>query len=195
MQSGSNLYFIAIIPPEPIYSEMKEFQKYFADKYHSIEAFKRPSHITLIAPFQQSLSKESALITFTENFASKRNNLELSIEGFGSFSVGVIYAALVKNEALKKLQKELSLSFYKNFRVEGGKGASFAFNAHMTIAFKDLSPLVFPNAWEEFRTKLYRRKWMMGNICLLRHNYKEWEIIKRAELKGNDVGETMELGF
>lgn len=194
MQQGSNLYFIAIIPPEPIFSEIKEFQKYFADKYNSKEALKRPSHITLIAPFEQLPSQELALMTFTENFASKRKNFELSVEGFGSFTVEVIYAALEKNDALKKLQKELSLSFYKNFRIPGGKGG-LPFNAHITIAFKDLSPLKFPDAWKEFSTKLYRRKWMMGSICLLRHNFKEWEIIKRAELKGDDVGETMELGF
>jgi 2'-5' RNA ligase len=191
MATRSNLYFIAIIPPEPIYSEVKEFQQHIADTYRSKEALKPPSHITLIPPFQIDAARESELLRFADNFASKYGKFELSIDGFGSFGVGVIYAAFEKNELWKKLQKELSLSFYKKFKVE--KGPSYGFTPHITIAYKDLTPLMFPLAWEEFRNKLYRRKWTLDNICLLRHNFKGWEIIKRAEL-GNENNE-MTLGF
>lgn len=191
MPTRSNLYFIAIIPPEPIYSEVKEFQQHIADTYHSKEALKAPSHITVIPPFQIDASREAELIRFTDSFASNYGKFELSVEGFGSFGVGVIYAAFEKNELLRKLQKELSLLFYKKFKVE--KGPSSRFTPHMTVAYHDLTPLIFPLAWSEFQNKLYRRKWILHDICLLRHNFKAWEIVKRAEF-GNENNE-MTLGF
>ena len=193
MQQKSNLYFIAIIPPEPIYSEIKEFQQYFADKYHSKEALKRPSHVTLIPPFQTSEIPEATITNFLGNFAWKQSPMELAIDGFGSFTVGVIYAAFVENERVKKMQKELSLSFNKKFKVEGGKDSGRKFNPHMTVAFKDLSPLVFPQARNEFNDKIYRRKWMLKDICLLKHDFKQWQIIERAEFGNQDT--EMTLGF
>jgi 2'-5' RNA ligase len=187
-----NLYFIAIIPPEPIYSEVKEFEQLVADKYKSKEALKSPSHLSLIPPFQIDAVRESELVRFIDNFSSKQSKFELSIEGFGSFGVGVIYAAFEKIELLKKVQKELSLSFYKKFNVD--KGPSYAFTPHITIAFKDLMPPMFSLAWEEFHDKLYRRKWMVHNICLLRHNGKEWQVIQKSEL-GNGKENELVLGF
>lgn len=192
MLTRSNLYFIAIIPPEPIYSEAKEFQRYIADNFRSKEALKPPSHITLIPPFQQPASREEELIRFTENFASKQNSFELSAEGFGSFGLGVIYIAFEKNEHLKKMERELTLSFYKKFKVE--RGPSHAFTPHITIAYKDLTPPMFPLAWEKFQHKIYRRKWMLHDVCLLRHSGKEWEIRKRIDV-GTISKDILELGF
>ena len=190
-----NLYFIAIIPPEPIYSEVKEFQKHFAEKYRSKEAFRRPSHITLIQPFMISESLEADVKKFMLNFVAKQTPFELSAEGFSSFGFHTIYAALEGNAILKKLQKDLSLSFFKKFKIIERKGPSQRFTAHMTIGFKDLTPPMFELAWKEYKDKLYCRKWRLKYICLLRHNFKEWEIVEHAELKGEHIGESMELGF
>jgi 2'-5' RNA ligase len=194
MQPKSNLYFIAIIPPEPIYSEIKEFQKEIAEKFHSIEAFKRPAHITLVAPFMVSGTQEKELKKFIVNFGMKQTPFELSIDGFGSFSVHTIYAAFEENILLGKMQKDISSSFYKKFSIKRDQ-PNYRFTPHITIGFKDLTPPMFELAWPQYRDKLYRRKWMLKYICLLKHNFKEWEIIEHAELKGERMGETLELGL
>ena len=157
------------------------------------EALKAPPHITLIPPFSQPPEKEKEIIAFIEKFVQKQKPFELSINSFASFGVGVIYAAFEKNDTLKKMEKEFSLSFRKKFNVESSSG--FAFTPHITLAFKDLTPPMFELAWKEYKDKLYRRKWMLKYICLLRHNFKEWEIVEHAELKGEHIGETIELGF
>jgi len=195
MPTKQSLYFIAIIPPEPIYSEVKEFQKHFEEKYKSKEAFKRPSHITLIQPVMMPEAYEPELKAFMTNFVLKQSPFELSAEGFCAFGFHTIYVALEENEKLKKLQKDLSLAFFKKYKVREGKGPSLRFNAHMTIGFKDLLPPMFELAWNEFKNKIYRRKWTLKYICLLKHNFTEWEIIEHAELKGEHIGETLELGF
>ncbi len=195
MPVKQNLYFIAIIPPEPIYSEVKEFQKHFDGKYKSKEAFKRPSHITLIHPFMISEDSEIDVKKFMQNFVGKHTPFELSVDGFGAFGFHTIYVACDENIVLKKLQKDLSLSFFKKFKVNEGKGSGLRFSAHMTIGFKDLTPPMFELGWAEFKDKIYRRKWTLKYICLLKHNFKEWEIIDHTELKGENIGETLGLGF
>jgi len=175
-----NLYFIGIIPPEPVYTEVREFQQHMADAYHSKEALKTPPHITLIPPFQISEVREPELISFLERFASQQQPFELSVDGFGSFTTGVIYAALKAEDNLQKLEKDLSLSFYKKFIV--ARGPSHAYIPHITIAFKDLMPPIFPKAWDEFKSKLYRRKWKLQEITLLKHSGKEWAIDRKFSI-------------
>lgn len=176
----NHLYCIVIIPPEPIYSETREFQEHFAEKYKSKAALKPPPHLTLIPPAMLASEKEAVIFRYLENIASNYEPFEVSIDGFGSFGVGVIYAELILTDPLRKLEKELSLSFYKKFHVE--RGPSHRFIAHITLAYKDLNPPMFAQAWEEFKDKLYRRKWTPDGITLLRNNPKGgWDQIYKAK--------------
>src|SRR2546421_5733370 len=187
-----NLYCIVIIPPEPVYSETREFQQHIADKYNSHAALKPPPHITLIPPFALEEDKEQILFKYVDAIASNENNFEIAIDGFGSFTVGVIYEAVILSDPLKKLEKELSLSFYKKFKAK--RGPSHAYVPHVTIAFKDLSPLKFPAAWDEFKEKLYRRKWTVSSLCILRANPKGgWDIIRQSKFGMQKDGDTMAL--
>jgi 2'-5' RNA ligase len=188
------LYCITIIPPEPVYSEAREFQQHIAEIYHSKEALKVLPHITLIPPFHLEESREAELFTFLGKAVSGDNPFELSIDGFGSFTVGVIYAAVIAGDKLKKLEKELTLSFYKKFNLSKERGPAHAFIPHITMAYKDLTPFESPRAWSEFKDKLYRRKWMLKDIAVLRHNGKSWEVIKKVEL-GTAKDMMLELGL
>ena len=191
MPTTQNLYAIAAIAPEPIHSEVIEMQMHFETDYHSKATMNVAPHITFIPPFTQSSEKESDIFNFLKKFASKHKPIELSVNGFTTFGIGVIYAAFDKNEALKNLEKQLNLSFRKQFKIE--TGASFPFVPHITLAFKDLTPAMFELAWKEFQDKLYRRKWMMNDVALLRFDGKLWNVIETAEL-GTGADE-LELGF
>ncbi len=181
------IYMIAIIPPEPIYSEVKEFQLYFADHYKSKEAFRRPSHITIVPPFTISSSEEDALKKFILSFCATRKPFEISLNGFDTFSNTTIFVAPEKNDNLKTLSKELSRSFYKQFQVDGGRGPGYGFHPHMTVGFKDLTPDQHALAWQEFSNTLYRRRFILDQLCLLRHNGKEWIIIEKAILANESI--------
>ncbi|MEI8133743.1 MAG: 2'-5' RNA ligase family protein [bacterium] len=176
------LYFIGIVPPEPIYSEIKEFQNHFATTYNAKEALKHPTHITLIIPFQISSEHDERLQLYLKSLASKHQKFEAAIDGFSSFTAGVVYAAFAPNEFLKKIHKELSQNFYKKFALTDQRGPSHAFVPHITLAFKDLSPTVFNSAKAEFDKKIYRRKWMVSDIALFRHTGKEWIVQSRFPL-------------
>ena len=48
---SENRFFIAIIPPEPVYTEALNWKHFFAEHYQSKAALKSPPHNTLHMPF------------------------------------------------------------------------------------------------------------------------------------------------
>lgn len=48
----SSLYFLAVIPPEPVFSEVMAFKKEMSERFSSSRALKSPPHITLLPPVQ-----------------------------------------------------------------------------------------------------------------------------------------------
>ena len=51
-RKADKLYFIAIVPPSPIYEEAFEQKVYFKTKYNSKASLNSPPHITLHMPFK-----------------------------------------------------------------------------------------------------------------------------------------------
>ncbi|MEM9078853.1 MAG: 2'-5' RNA ligase family protein, partial [Bacteroidota bacterium] len=63
------LYFIAIIPPDPIFSFALQQKEYIAEYYNSKAALRSPPHITLHMPFRLKESREAPLIQYLDNLA------------------------------------------------------------------------------------------------------------------------------
>ena len=59
--ADKNLFFIALIPPEPIKSEVMAFKKEMEEKFDSKAALRSPPHITLHMPFQWREDREGLL--------------------------------------------------------------------------------------------------------------------------------------
>ena len=57
-KAKQKLYFIAIVPPSPIYDEALEQKEYFKAKYNSKASLNSPPHITLHMPFRWSEKEE-----------------------------------------------------------------------------------------------------------------------------------------
>lgn len=185
---------IAILPPEPIYSEVQEFKKRFADTYQSKEALKRPAHITVISPFEYSLEEEPKLTSFLTKFLKKYSPFELSFDGFGTFEKRVIFVQPEKNEQLKMLFKDITKAFNKDFKVREGNSSSLPYAPHITIGYKDLKPAMYDLAWQEFNTKIYRRKYMLGELYLMRHSGQHWVAVSEVPFSLNPEDE-LTLGF
>jgi 2'-5' RNA ligase len=185
METGQNLYFLGIIAPELIASEIKGFQEHCAQKYKSKAALKIPPHLTLIPPFYLERSREAELTNAIGAFAAKQRENELSIQGFNSFGAGTIYVAFEKNPALKNMQKELALLMSKKFGILKKDGPAYAFTPHITVAYKDLSPLRFEEAMTEFQRRIYRRKWKAASIAIVRNDFGKWNTVMDLEFNFN----------
>jgi 2'-5' RNA ligase len=172
------LYFLAIIPPSPLYEEALGFKNYFKENYHSKASLNSPPHITLHMPFQWKEEKEEELVQTFAEFKPTVKSFDLKLSGFGSFPPRVIFIDVEKNERLEKLHKELHLHCKKELNIFNASYKDKGFLPHLTLAFRDLKKPLFTKAWEEFEKKAYSNTFQVDKFVLLKHNGKVWEIFK-----------------
>ena len=165
-----SLFFIAIIPPEPIKSKVMNLKVEFSKKYNTYHALKSPPHITLIPPFRISDTKTQDLTKKLERFSSIEKTFSISTNGFGAFAPRVIYISIDRNENLSKLYIRLISEFNE---VCSNKN----FKPHMTIAFRDITTEIFRKAWSEYEKKPILQTFQVNSLYLLKHNGKSWDVV------------------
>lgn len=188
MQSGEAdkraLYFIAIVPPEPIASEVTALKKYMAEHFASSRALRSPPHITLFAPFSLAQREEQNLAGTIAGSVKRIHSFPLRLNGFKAFKPGVIYIANEKSEDLMKLQEKIFQDVYifLHERKVEKQVRKMSFNPHMTIAYRDLTKENFYAAWAEFENRSFAASFIVNHVCLLKHNRLTWDILERLQL-------------
>lgn len=175
---STQLYFIAIIPPSPIFEEALQLKNYFKEKYNSKASLNSPPHVTLHMPFQWKEEKDTLLVEKLELFAKQFSTFYLQLLNFNCFEPRVIYIDVVKNEKLDLLQRELHRFCKKELDLFNANYKEHAFHAHLTLAFRDLRKQQFQKAWEEFNEKKFEASWAVNQIMLLKHNGQQWDVFE-----------------
>lgn len=173
---NEQLYFIAIIPPEPIMGEVQKMKENFASNYGATHALKSPPHITLIPPFKANPVRELEIIKFLKEKAYEINSFCVSIKNFACFKPKVIFLNPILSQELEIMQGKIESSLYETIPV--AKHAKRPFHPHLTIAFRDLSQEAFYHAWPVYKEQTYIAEFTVDRICLLRHNGTIWEEFK-----------------
>lgn len=171
-------YFIALVPPTPIYEEAMGLKLYFKDQYNSKASLNSPPHITLHMPFKWRSDREDELIQSLAKFSAIHQPFNLELLNFNSFPPRVIFMEAVKSEPLEALYKDLHRFCKKEFNLFNAAYKDLAFHPHLTLAFRDLKKHLFIKAWEEFQLKKYAAGFVVDKISLLKHNGKIWEVIQ-----------------
>jgi 2'-5' RNA ligase len=175
------LYFIALVPPEPVNREIMSLKEEVQDRYNSKAALRSPPHITLHMPFQWKEEKERILIESLDQLANKQSSFGVTLKNFEAFPPRVIYVAVQENEALDDLQKVVQKNAGTNWHIYP-KADNRPFQPHMTIAFRDLKKPQFFQAWKNYETRDYQTSFTANDVCLLKHNGKTWDILHRSPL-------------
>lgn len=176
------LYFLAIIPPSPLYEEALELKNYFKENYQSKASLNSPPHITLHMPFQWKQEKEEEMVQTFEKFSTSVKPFELKLSGFGSFPPRVIYIDVEKNQNLETLHIELHRHCKRELNIFNASYKDKGFLPHLTLAFRDLKKPLFTKAWEEFEKKPYANSFKVDKFVLLKHNGKVWEVFNEFPL-------------
>ncbi len=71
---------------------------------------------------------------------------------------------------MKSIRSDLNI-VKDSYRNEG-------FKPHMTVAFRDLRPAMFKQAWETMKDAHISFTWEARSFFLLKHNGKEWGLLK-----------------
>jgi 2'-5' RNA ligase len=170
-------YFIAIVPPEPLLSEIQNVKQTTFDNYQSKGALRSPGHITLHMPFNWEDTKEQKLIDCLNEFHFK-NSFMVSLKDFGSFEPRVIFINIEEKPDLFGLQKQLVSHVKRNLNLFNQADDMRGFHPHITIAFRDLKKPMFFKMWEKYQGKQFEATFDCDSFCLLKQKEEKWIVYK-----------------
>lgn len=174
----NQLYFIALIPPEPLRDEIQQIKLEVKEEFDSSHSLNAPPHITLLSPFRLNEEMEANLDSLLDDFAQKFEPFEIELKNFSTFPPRVVFINVVKSRKLTELQQKLE-------EVARSKPDMFSYNyhereyhPHITLAFKDLTEANFLSAWDEFNDREFEKKFVTDRLHLLKHDGTKWEPVK-----------------
>lgn len=170
------MFFIAVLCPPELDKKVLQYKLWMKEQFGCTVALKSPAHITLIPPFWLENGMETLLLDVFHGFTSDMPGITIQLNGFGHFSKRVLYVKVEKNPALEelKLQAEnhFSASFNKAIRKEDR-----AFQPHVTIATRDMTPSAFYKAWEQVAGQNFKFSFIADRITLLKLSPGKWNVI------------------
>ena len=92
------LYFIALVPPEPLKSRVKKIKQFVSDTFNSSRALNSPAHITLVPPFRLNEHNLRHLDHLLESAVQSISTFSVKIEGYDCFKPRVIFLNILRNE-------------------------------------------------------------------------------------------------
>lgn len=169
------MYFIAIYPDQKIIDEIRIFKEDLAQNFANSKALTNDAHITLAPPFSREIELEEDIHLAFQKINTNIAPFEINLNGFGSFpnpKNPVLYIKPEENEYLKQLY----LNVKEKFSFERD-----LFSPHVTVGYRDLTFENFLKAWEIYKDKNYKTKFLVDKISLLRHDGK-WIPINEKKL-------------
>lgn len=170
-------YFIAIVPPEPLLSEIQKIKLDIFETYQTKGALRSPGHITLHMPFSFEEEKEQKLISCLEDFKFQKS-FTIGLNKFACFEPRVVYIHVNEQPLLTDLQKKLVQHVKQNLQLFNQSDDKRGFHPHVTVAFRDLKKQNFYAVWEEYKNKNFEVDFECNSFCLLKHINQRWEIYR-----------------
>lgn len=186
----SKLYFIAFVPPAPVFEEVVALKEYFRDKYKSKAALNSPPHVTLHMPFRYREDRERNLVDALKKFVRRHDPVKICLDNYSSFPPRVIFLNVTDSEALKEFQKALERFCRRTFNLLNANHRDEPYHPHMTLAFRDLKKAMYHAAWEEFKDREYKAEFMADRVALLKHNGTNWDILHEFTLESSWTTDT-----
>lgn len=176
VSAKEKLYFLAIIPPTPIYEEALAQKQYFKEHYKSKASLNSPPHITLHMPFRWKEQDEGDLSDQLKEFSTNNQPVPIKLENFSSFPPRVIFINVVRSQELDNLQKKLKRFCKRGLNLFNADYKELPFHPHLTIAFRDLKKANYFLAWEEYENKKFHAEFLADKLALLKHNGRVWKV-------------------
>ena len=187
MPLSENLYFIALIPHRELREKITTFKQDFANRFNSKKALKIFPHITLKAPFKFSPGMHGELLRWFNDLHLLQNQFIIQLKNFGAFDNKrnpVVFVQPVVTKELQSFQQQLISSFNSVF-PGNIHPTDLDFHPHMTIAYRDLSPEMFKQAWNEYKQKSFDETFEVDAVYLLQHDSINWNIISTYNLSNH----------
>ncbi len=169
------LYLLALLPPADLRDQVAEIRKTCATDFQTRAALQLEVHVPLFRVFKMNeklepyLQKKLALLRHLPPFP-------VLIRHFDSFNAHTLYLRVQKSPELAMLNRSIGktmTSFGLEADESGGKATLFV--PHITIAYRDIAPDIFPAMWEEYKNKKFSREFEADRFVLLKRSARTWE--------------------
>ncbi|WP_409449836.1 2'-5' RNA ligase family protein [Chryseobacterium sp.] len=154
---------------------MRIFKEDLALNFNNSKALTNDAHITLLPPFERELELEEDIHIAFQKINTNISPFEIILNGFGSFpnpKNPVLFVQPEENESLKQL--------YFNVKEKFSFGQN-SFHPHVTVGYRNLTFENFLKAWDIYKDKNYKTKFIVDKILLLRHDGK-WIPVNEKKL-------------
>lgn len=179
------LFFLAIIPPSPLFGSIEELKKTVARDYGTEHVLTAPAHLTLVPPFPfeedlfSLLQKEITAVT--QDFRP----FSVILDGFQFFEPKVLFLHVLQNRSLRVLEKQLRERLFSSFPSVEWK-PPVRFHPHISLATKIPNDGTFFQIQKEYSTKKFHADFPVSTIALLEwKNHDHWEVRKSWKLQGS----------
>jgi 2'-5' RNA ligase len=169
-------YFIAIVLPEPLFTEIEAVKQVLFKKQGLKGALRSPAHITLHRPFEWKEEKENILVEKLQNFKFE-TAFELELKNYAAFEPRVIYADVLPNETLFELHKNLTLYAKRELKLFNESDDMRGFHPHVTVAFRDLKKPKFYELRSDFIHKKLNHSFCCMDFSILKLENK-WKVLQ-----------------
>lgn len=190
MKPKTNLYFIALLPPEDLIHHIEMTRLGLARQFKCKEALKLVPGISLQVPFQQLPFREEIMIEKLKRFAHLQYPMMVKLNGYGAFPEHTVFINVKLSNSLKMLHHQLGKFLKMELNFSDDMLGYSVFRPHITIAAKDIRTK-FRKIFNEYRPRRFEANFMASSMYLMKHNYSHWEILEELTFKG--VGYTMNL--
>jgi 2'-5' RNA ligase len=181
-----SLFFIAIIVPEPVSSEITALKTDLSLRFNSKAALRSVPHLTLKSPFKISTGDVPQLLDWFANLKLNIEPFEVTLRNMGTFAklkAPVIFINVERTETLQRLQRQVLRHFVAVFPDYKPDTFEAEFHPHITLAYRDLLQPAYKLAWHEYRHKKFDVHFEIDFIYLLRHDGKQWNIAGASALE------------
>lgn len=167
------LYLLALLPPEPVFSEIWALKQEVHALTGSRNAVRLPPHITLIPPLRRPDEFEVSLMTTLAAFAATQASFRVGLDGFAWFGNRTLFVHVSRPEAVRAFHAELTA--WCATHLPDVPAEKRPFTPHLTLATRDLPPAQVPALRQQFAARSYAAEFTVHQLTLFRHNGQQWQ--------------------
>ncbi|MBJ6108447.1 2'-5' RNA ligase family protein [Hymenobacter sp. BT523] len=179
------LYLLAVLPPEPVYSETWALKQEVHRLTGSRNAVRLPPHITLLPPQRQPDSFEARCTVALTAFAATQGPATVALNGFAWFGERTLFVRVSEPGAIGALHARLVA--WCAAHLPEVPTESRPFTPHLTLATRDLPPAQVPALRELFAARPYAAEFVVNRLTLFRHSGQLWEPRAAFDLRGTEA--------
>jgi 2'-5' RNA ligase len=176
------LYLLALLPPEPVFSQTWALKQEVHGLTGSRNAVRLPPHITLLPPLRESLDFEQECTVSLAAFVAGETAFEVALDGFAWFGDRTLFVRVSEATALRAFHARLLA--WCAAHLPQVHPESRPYTPHLTLATRDLPPAQVPGLRALFGGRAYAARFAVQQLTLFRHDGRQWQPCATFSLGG-----------